>query len=99
MATNLLIHDRLGDCRLVGFVMSLAPVAHQIYDHILVEMIAIIQRQSGDKNDCFGVIPVDMEYGGLHHLCYICAVGGGAFLVNNGDLVIMQSTALNSYGG
>ena len=78
MAADLLVHHGLGYGGFIGFIVSLAPVAYQVNNHVLVEMIAVIQRQAGDKNDCLRIITIYMEYGRLDHFCHVRAIVGGA---------------------
>ncbi len=71
---DMLVHQGLGDRRLVGLVVTLAAIAHQVDHHVLVELHAIFQRQPGDEQHRLGVIRIHMENGRLHHLGHVGAV-------------------------
>ena len=76
MLFDFLIHQRLGCARLVGFVVAVTAVAHQIDEDIAFEGITEIQRQAGHESDRFRVIGVDVENRRLHHLTDVGAVRG-----------------------
>jgi len=55
-----------------------SAVADQIDDHVLVKLVAVIQRQASDEDDRLRIISVDVEDRGLDHLGYVGAVDGRA---------------------
>ena len=68
MLFDFLIHQRLGCARLVGFVVAVTAVAHQIDEDIAFKGITEIQRQAGHESDRFRVIRVHVENRRLNHL-------------------------------
>ncbi len=56
--------------------MAVAAVAHEIDDNILLELLPVIQRETGNEEGRFGIVAVDMEDGRLDHLGNIAAVLG-----------------------
>ena len=62
------VHARLREGRLVGLVVSVAPVAHEVDDDVLVEGLAELERQRDDAHGRFGVVAVHVEDRRLHHL-------------------------------
>ena len=75
-AADYFIHQRLGDGRFVCFVVSLAAIAEQVNDDILMKPLAKIQRHLCREYDCFGIIAVNMENRRVHHLGDIAAIIG-----------------------
>ena len=73
---DLLIHQRLSCARLIGFVMAVTAVAHQIDENIAFEGIAEIQRQTSDERDRFRIVGIDVENRRLHHFTDVGAVRG-----------------------
>ncbi len=92
---DFLVHQRLGCARLVGFVVAVTAVAHQIDKDIALEGVTEIQRQTGHKCDRFRVIRVNVENRRLYHFTDVGAVrrgtgiqrvrGGKAHLVVDND--------------
>jgi hypothetical protein len=78
MFANGAIHERLGNGGFVGLVVTLAPVAHHVDDHVLAEGHAEIQRQSRHEHHRLGIVAVHVEDGRLHHLGHVRAIEGGA---------------------
>ncbi len=89
---DFLIHQRLGRARLVGFVMAVTAVAHQIDEHITFKGITEIQRNAGDESHGFRVIGVNVENRRLHHFTDVSTVRRGARIQRVGgrktDLVV-----------
>ncbi len=95
MLFDFLVHQRLGCARLVGFVMAVTAVAHQVDKDIAFEGITEIQRQTGNESNGFRVIRVNVENRRLNHLTDIGTVwrrtriqrvgGGKANLVVDND--------------
>ena len=70
------IHHRLCYRRLVSFVVSATSVTDEVDDDILLELITVVDSQLSDKNNCFRVVPVNVEYRRLNHLRDVSAVLG-----------------------
>ena len=88
---DLLVHDRLGERRLVALVVAVAAVAEHVDDDVLAERLAEIERQLGDVDDCLGILAVDVEDRHLDHLGDVGAVAGRAAVARGGreaDLVV-----------
>lgn len=71
-----LVHEGLGVTGVIPLVVTVASVTHHVDDDVLVELLAILERESSHADTCFGVIPVDMEDRGLDGLCDIGGVVG-----------------------
>ena len=76
MLFDLLIHQRLGCARLIGFVVAVTAVAHQVNEDIAFKGIAEIKRQTGDEGDRFRIVRIDVENRRLHHFTDVGAVRG-----------------------
>ncbi len=61
------VHQRLGERRLVHLVVPAPPVAHHVDDDVLVERLSVLESQPGDPDTRLGVVPVHVEDRGLHH--------------------------------
>ena len=86
-----LVHQRLGERRLVGLVVAVAPVAPHVDDDVLLERLAELEGQPGHADARLGVVAVHVEDGRLDHLGHVGGVGGGAAVVGAGgepDLVV-----------
>ncbi len=70
-----LIHKRLGEARLVAFVMAKATITVRVDDHILVKSRAKLQSESDRVSDRFRFIAVDMENRHLQHFHHVGCVG------------------------
>ena len=69
-----LVHQRLGVARVVAFVVTMAAVAHHVDHDVLVELLAILERQAGHAHAGFGIVAVHVEDRCLHRLGHIAAV-------------------------
>ena len=83
---DLLVHQRLRDRRLVLLVVAELPEADDVDHHVLVELVAKVERELGDEQHRLRVVAVHMENGRLDHLrdvgaiqrrARIARVGGG----------------------
>ena len=68
LLADLCVHERLGHHRLVGLVVAVAPVAHEIDHHVVAELHPVVEGEAGDERDRLGVVPVDVEDRRLHEL-------------------------------
>ena len=66
-----LVHQGLGVARVVPLVVAVAPVADHVDDHVLVERLAEAEGQPGRPHAGLGVVAVDVEDRGLHHLGHV----------------------------
>ncbi len=73
-----LVHQRLGDGRLIRFVMPMAAIADQVDHHVLAEGHAEFERQPRDEHDRLGIISIHVEDRRLHHLRHVGGIGCGA---------------------
>ena len=73
-----LIHQRLGEGRLVGLVMAVAAVAEHVDDHRLAEALAELGGDLGDVNHGFRIVAVHVEDRRIDHLGDVGRVGRGA---------------------
>ena len=85
------VHQRLGECRLVAFVMAEAAIADHVQHHILVEQLAEFGGDAGCMHHGFRIVAIHMEDRRLHHQRHIGAIGRGARIDRRGgeaDLVV-----------
>ena len=73
-----LVHERLREGRLVDLVVSVAPVAHQVHDHVRVEALAPLRRELHGVDHRLDIVAVDVEDGAVECLGHIRAVDGRA---------------------
>ncbi len=93
---DLVVHQRLGDGRLVRLVVAVAAVADDVDDHVLVELVAEIEGQARGEDHRLGVVAVHVEDRRVDHLADVGAVerraavqrvaGGEADLVVDDDV-------------
>ena len=69
-----LVHERLRDHRLVLLVVPEAAVAHQVDDHVLVELHAVVERDLGGEAHRFRIVAVHVEDRHFQHLRDVGAV-------------------------
>ncbi len=79
-----LVHDRLGERRLVAFVVPVAAVAEHVDDHVLVELLSKSKGQPGHPNDRFRIVAVDVQDRCLDRLGDVGGVEAGAGLFGAG---------------
>ncbi len=61
MLVDALVHQRLGEVRLVAFVVTVAPVADQVDHEILAEAPPIGARHPRRRDAGFGIVGVDVD--------------------------------------
>ena len=86
-----LIHEGLGERRLVAFVVSVPAVAQQVDDGVAPELLAEAEGKVDDVADRLRVVAVDVEDGRLDELGDVGRVAGGARLARQrreADLVV-----------
>ena len=77
MLFDFLIHQRLSCARLVGFVVAVTAVAHQVDEDIAFESVTEVQRQARNKRDRFRIVRIHVEDRRLYHFTDVGAVRGG----------------------
>ena len=89
------VEIRLGERRLVAFVVAVAAVAIHVDDDVAAELLAEIERQLGDEHDRERVVAVHVEdrrldhlrdVGGIHRRARVGRQGGEADLVVHDDV-------------
>jgi len=78
LLANLLVHQRLGNCWFIRFVVAPTAVANKIYHYILVKVIAKINCHLGYKQDRLRIIGINVKNRRLHHFGHVGAVFGRA---------------------
>ena len=68
------VHERLGVRRVVALVVTATAVADQVDDDVLVERLAVLERQLRHPDARLGVVAVDVEDRCLHHPRHVGAV-------------------------
>ena len=85
------VHEGLGVARVVALVVSVAAVADEVDDDVLVELLAVLERQLRHAHARLGIVAVDVEDGGLHRLGDIAAIERAARVLGTGgeaDLIV-----------
>ncbi len=91
MRADLLVHQRLGEGRLVAFVVAEAAIAEHVDDDRLVELLPELGRDLGRVDHRFRIVAVDVEDRRLDHLGDVGRIGRGARIARIGgeaDLVV-----------
>ena len=63
-----LVHPRLRERRLVGFVVAVPPIADEVDDDVLVERAPELEREMDHAHRGLGIVAVHVEDRRLHHL-------------------------------
>ncbi len=71
------VHDRLGEGRLVGLVMAVPAVAHDVEHHVGAERHPVFCRHARGKHNRLGIISVDVQDRRLDRFGHIRAVEAG----------------------
>ncbi len=89
---DLLVHQRLRQAGRVLLVVAQLAEADDVDDHVLVELLAIVQRELRAQHDRFRIVAVDVQHRRLDHLDDVGAVQRGARVARVGrgeaDLVV-----------
>jgi hypothetical protein len=88
---DLLVKQRRGEAGLVGLVVPVAAVAPQVDDHVHLEPLTKIDRETGRVHDRFGVVAVHVEDRRLDRFRDVGRVGREADLLRRrgeADLVV-----------
>ncbi len=78
VAADRLVHQRLGEGRLVALVVAEAPVAEHVHNHRLVELLAELGGHLGGIDDRFRIVAVSVQDRRLDHLGDVGGIGRGA---------------------
>ena len=98
-ACDLLVHHRLGEHRLVAFVVTVPAIAEHVDHDRLVEFLPELDRNLGREHHGLGIVAVHVEDRRVDHLGHVGRIGRGARIARIGgeaDLVVddeMQRTA------
>ena len=91
MRADLLVHQRLGERRLVAFVVAEAPVAQHVDHDRALEFHAILDRDLGRVNHRFRIVAVHVQDQRFDHLGDVGRIGRRARIARIGgeaDLVV-----------
>ena len=77
VALDVLVHRRVGEHRLVAFVVTEAAIAEDVDDHVLVELLAELGRDLGGMDHGLGVVAVHVEDRRLDHQGDVGRIGRG----------------------
>ena len=78
MLADRLIHQRLGEARLVALIVAEAAIAPHVDDDVAVECLAELDRQLAGEGHRFGIVAVDVEDRRLDRLGDVRRIGRGA---------------------
>ena len=68
MLRDALVHERLRDHRLVGLVVAEAAEADEVDEHVLVEALAVVERDLDREQRDLGIVAVHVQDRRLDHL-------------------------------
>jgi hypothetical protein len=78
MLADLGVHQRLGEARLVAFVMAEAAIAPHVDHDVALELLAELDRDLAGEGHRFGIVAVDVEDRRLDALGDVRRIGRGA---------------------
>ena len=78
MLSDSLVHQRLGEHRVIDFVVAVSSVAYDIDNDVFFESLSELCSDSGNVNDGVAVVSVDVENGRTYNSGDICAVRTGS---------------------
>ncbi|KAH3688256.1 hypothetical protein WICPIJ_000727 [Wickerhamomyces pijperi] len=88
---NLLVHQWLGEGRLIGFVVTVLSVTNNINDDVGVESGSPFSSQVEDEGDTFDIIGVDVEdwgFNGFGDIGWVWGRSGESWVSGETDLVV-----------
>ena len=92
MRGDLLVHQRLGQRRRVLLVVAELSEADDVDHHVLVELLAVVERELAAQDDGFGVVAVHVQDRRFDHLDDVGAIQRRARIARIGgreaDLVV-----------
>ena len=91
MLADLGIHLRLGERRLVAFIMAEAAIAPHVDHDVAMEFLAIFHRQLAGEGHGFGIVAIDVQDRRLDALGHVAGIGRAARELRAGgeaDLVV-----------
>ncbi len=95
MRGDRLVHQRLGESRLVAFVMAVTAIAEDVDDHVFLEAMTEFRRDARDMHHGFGIVAVDVEdrrlnlfrdLGAIRTAARVGGAGGEADLVVDDEM-------------
>ena len=78
LGLDALVHERLGEGRLIGLVVTVLSVAVEIDHDIMLELGTPVSGKLAGKVNSLDVVGIDMEDGGIDSLGNVGTVGGRA---------------------
>ena len=78
------VHERLGERRVVGLVVPPLAVADHVHDDVLLERLPVGEGQPGRPYHGLRVVPVDVENGRLDHPGHVGRVHAGPRVLRRG---------------
>ena len=75
MRLNGLVHLRLGEHRLVAFVMAVAAITDHVHHHVLLEALTVFRGDARRMDNGFDVVGVDVENGRGNDLGRVGTIG------------------------
>lgn len=91
LRADALVHQGLGEERLVGLVVAVLTVADNVHDDITLELGTPVSSNLADVVDSLDIVTVDVEDGSVDGLGNVGTVGGGtskARISGETDLVV-----------
>ena len=72
------IEQGLGKSGLITLVVTILSVAQQVYEHILLEFLAVLHSELQAVHHGFHIIRIYMKHWRKRNLGHVCTVGAGA---------------------
>jgi hypothetical protein len=69
------VHPRLGKAGLIGLIVAIPPIAHNIDNNVLLELRAPVSSELTDEGDSFNIVAVDVEDGRVKSLGQVARIG------------------------
>ena len=92
MRRDLFVHQRLGDGGGVLLVVAQFAETNNVHHHVVMELLAIVERQTGRKGHALRIVAIHMQDGRLDHFRHIGAIQRGTRIARIGggeaDLIV-----------
>ena len=85
------VHERLGEIRLIAFIMAISAKGNQVDDDILAEFLTVFRGKPSNMHRRLRVFTLNVKYRSHEHFGYIGGITCGAGIFGKGgitDLVV-----------
>lgn len=91
MGSDILIHDRLGEGRLVQFIVPPSPIRNHVDDDIFSELVSVFKRDRHCVQYIFRIISINVNNRSTNHFPYVGCIDGRTSILGGGritDLIV-----------